>query len=561
MLIRSTVVLSLAAGSLVSVSSGDVVIQPTAVTEVSTWRACVPQINIINGNGLSNAAAVTSGSPIPGAWPTHGTGGCNNMWHTSCIGQSGSECEGGVNADLAPYIIFDLGSIWDLTGFHLWNHNQVAPGGASETNRGFRNMNVEVSSDGINYSSPVPFTDVARGPGSTAYAGDDYGLPANNVRYVKFTVLNNWGSTGVTGLSEVRFTGNPRFGILNSAVSPSSIEPCGPESVVVSTRVVGLASGAGVSVAASGGPITAAFEQMLDNGANGDATAGDGIYSTTVTVPGGFPQGDSVINIGAEDTLGNTSFATVTLNVGPCNPTYNEDGDAGELPSTAAVAVGLGPINRIRGTITTGDTDMYKITICDPDQFYASAVGGTTFDTQLFLFDLQGMGIACNDDTPAGFLGAGTLQSTLAGAPAAGDYYIAIAPWDRDPLDNTGQELFLDQPFNVQHTADGPGGANQLDSWAGAAAPTGAYTITFLGACFVTDTPPACPADVGTAGGEPGQDGLLDNNDFIAFINFFFEQNPIADQGVAGGEYGSDGLYDNNDFIAFINHFFDGCDN
>ena len=72
-------------------------------------------------------------------------------------------------------------------------------------------------------------------------------------------------------------------------------------------------------------------------------------------------------------------------------------------------------------------------------------------------------------------------------------------------------------------------------------------------------TPPTCTADIGTAGGEPGQDGLLDNNDFIAFITYFFAQDPIADMGTAGGEPGSDTLWDNNDFIAFINHFFDGC--
>ena len=77
----------------------------------------------------------------------------------------------------------------------------------------------------------------------------------------------------------------------------------------------------------------------------------------------------------------------------------------------------------------------------------------------------------------------------------------------------------------------------------------------------MTIAAPACPADLGAAGGEPGQDGLLDNNDFIAFINYFFEQNPLADKGVAGGEPGSDGLFDNNDFIAFINYFFDGCPN
>ena len=71
--------------------------------------------------------------------------------------------------------------------------------------------------------------------------------------------------------------------------------------------------------------------------------------------------------------------------------------------------------------------------------------------------------------------------------------------------------------------------------------------------------PPACAADVGAAGGAPGQDGLLDNNDFIAFIDLFFTSNPLADRGGTAGLPGSDGLFDNNDFIVFINEFFAGC--
>ena len=71
--------------------------------------------------------------------------------------------------------------------------------------------------------------------------------------------------------------------------------------------------------------------------------------------------------------------------------------------------------------------------------------------------------------------------------------------------------------------------------------------------------PPACAGDVGSAGGEVGADGVLDNNDFIVFINWFFEQDGRADVGVAGGEHGHDGLFDNNDFIAYIDSFFAGC--
>jgi hypothetical protein len=71
--------------------------------------------------------------------------------------------------------------------------------------------------------------------------------------------------------------------------------------------------------------------------------------------------------------------------------------------------------------------------------------------------------------------------------------------------------------------------------------------------------PSPCVADVGAAGGQPGNDGVLDNNDFIAFITYFFNTDPHADVGSSGGLAGSDGLYDNNDFIAFINAYFAGC--
>jgi hypothetical protein len=69
----------------------------------------------------------------------------------------------------------------------------------------------------------------------------------------------------------------------------------------------------------------------------------------------------------------------------------------------------------------------------------------------------------------------------------------------------------------------------------------------------------SCRPDIGQAGGMPGADGELNNNDFIAFINAFFNGAPEADCGSAGGVIGSDGQFDNNDFIAFITLFFQGC--
>jgi hypothetical protein len=70
--------------------------------------------------------------------------------------------------------------------------------------------------------------------------------------------------------------------------------------------------------------------------------------------------------------------------------------------------------------------------------------------------------------------------------------------------------------------------------------------------------PQVC-ADIGVQGGVPGEDGILDNNDFVVFIGFFFDGDPAADIGMAGGVPGSDGLFDNNDFVVFVDQFFSGC--
>ncbi|MDP1660381.1 MAG: GC-type dockerin domain-anchored protein [Phycisphaerales bacterium] len=71
---------------------------------------------------------------------------------------------------------------------------------------------------------------------------------------------------------------------------------------------------------------------------------------------------------------------------------------------------------------------------------------------------------------------------------------------------------------------------------------------------------PVCSAaDLGSTGGIHQSDGVLDNNDFIAFIDYFFAGDPIADMGRQGGIGPGDGVFNNNDFIVFIDRFFGGC--
>ncbi len=69
----------------------------------------------------------------------------------------------------------------------------------------------------------------------------------------------------------------------------------------------------------------------------------------------------------------------------------------------------------------------------------------------------------------------------------------------------------------------------------------------------------ACKPDLGQQGGLLGADGLLNNNDFIVFIDLFFTQSPLADFGSQGGIAGPDGQLNNNDFIAYIDAYFAAC--
>jgi photosystem II stability/assembly factor-like uncharacterized protein len=129
-----------------------------------------------------------------------------------------------------------------------------------------------------------------------------------------------------------------------------------------------------------------------------------------------------------------------------------------------------------------------------------------------------------------------------------------------------GSDLFsgnvlrsTDDGASFQLFSDGLIGQGGGTSFAYGGANRKLYYGTSSGAFATPLEPVGCPADLGTAGGVPGHDGLLNNNDFIAFITYFFNSDPAADVGSAGGLPGSDGQFNNNDFIAFINLFFAGC--
>jgi hypothetical protein len=190
--------------------------------------------------------------------------------------------------------------------------------------------------------------------------------------------------------------------------------------------------------------------------------------------------------------------------------------DAPEL-SPGDVTSGSGALVLIEGGLRApGDTDLYAIRITDVAAFRASTVGGTALDTQLMLFNSALRGVVMNDD-----VSAGVTQSTITGAlvPAAGIYYLAVTQPTRDASSSAGR-IWNDAPATGERAPDGPGAAGALASWAGNVV-TGKYTVTLVGAEFVTDTTLRCPptyaisqpssdASHDVAVGDVNRDGIAD---------------------------------------------------
>lgn len=169
---------------------------------------------------------------------------------------------------------------------------------------------------------------------------------------------------------------------------------------------------------------------------------------------------------------------------------WAEVGDAGESLATANITDGVGALTGITGVLNTNAEDLvdiYCIRIPDPSIFGATTVGGASFDTQLFLFDVNGRGVTFNDDAPAG----GTLQSTISGqfVPAPGIYFLAISRYDRDPVDSNEAAIWNDTPFAAERAPDGPGAANPLAEWSGGGGSGGQYRIELRNAAFHVPEP------------------------------------------------------------------------
>jgi len=284
------------------------------------------------------------------------------------------------------------------------------------------------------------------------------------------------------------------------------------------------------------------------NGRDGTLAAGT-YYVSFSGFNSTFAAGWSVTSTSANLGAGVLNIRYGTSDLTPTDGEFVEpcDADAGDLPANAEPADGqTGALNVIRGAIgATSDTDMYLINVCDAAAFSATTVGGTTIDTQLFLFNLDGIGVAVNDDNPSGGLQS-TLTSTF--VQGNGQYLLAITGYNRDPVDASGGLLWLNTPFNVERAPDGPGAANAVSGWTGTSG-TGGYAIALTGACFAGPAGPICN-DI-----DFNNDGsFFDIQDIDAFLSVFSEGPCVPETAKCNDvDFNNDGsLFDPCDINAFL---------
>jgi hypothetical protein len=142
---------------------------------------------IVDGSGL------TGGTHVNG--PPDGT-----MWLST-----GSSFGGD---DLDPSVTFDLGAIYTVTSFQVWNYNELA-GSTDLTGRGVNAVTVEYGLTATLGSTVPGITNFARADATSTYTGEVFnGFAPFNARYIKFDIdSNHGGDNNFYGLSEVQFSG------------------------------------------------------------------------------------------------------------------------------------------------------------------------------------------------------------------------------------------------------------------------------------------------------------------------------------------------------------------
>ena len=175
---------SIAVASSAHVSRAAVIVIPTANVSSSSEIPGFDRINdyLVDGSGLTGGQH----SNVPDA----------TMWLSTGSGF------GGIDPD--PSVTFDLGAVYTINSFHVWNYNEV-----NLPNRGVNSVSVEYGITAGLGSTVAGISSFAQATGLSTYAGEAFNaFTPFNAQFIKFDINTNHGDASTFyGLSEVQFDG------------------------------------------------------------------------------------------------------------------------------------------------------------------------------------------------------------------------------------------------------------------------------------------------------------------------------------------------------------------
>ncbi len=129
---------------------------------------------------------------------------CGDTTHTTTTEDTWTSCQMAENPNssrgMGHWIKYDLGYIYNIESFHIWNANQ-----SEETDRGFRQVVIDYSLDGQQWQELGQY-ELGEASGYQSYTGEPVdGFDPIQARYVIITAETNWGDGSCYGLSEVKF--------------------------------------------------------------------------------------------------------------------------------------------------------------------------------------------------------------------------------------------------------------------------------------------------------------------------------------------------------------------
>lgn len=129
---------------------------------------------------------------------------CNDDTHSTNSFDSWVSCQMAINPNPARanshWVLYDFGYVYSIGPTYFWNYNVMG-----QTNRGMKNLIIDYSLDGINWTQATTFQ-LSQATGLSTYIGE-YGPDLNDIdaRYILITATDTWGTSGCAGLSEAKF--------------------------------------------------------------------------------------------------------------------------------------------------------------------------------------------------------------------------------------------------------------------------------------------------------------------------------------------------------------------